>query len=156
MHPDPTIGENGLTHIYRVDERTRRAVNFFLVAIGALPFSMSVLYWGQLLPHRGSLGGLLCIDLFFGGLVIFLGSAYSKRVILREDSIEVAGWFYSRELTFAEIRGRQTTASARLPYGYGYIFVPTDNNKRKLALPSLLRTDQFFRDWIKTIPKIPR
>jgi hypothetical protein len=89
------------------------------------------------------------------GLVLLLGSGYNKRAILHEDSIEVAGWFYRRKLNFTDIRGHQTTANSRLP-GYAYMLVPSDHSKRTLVLPRYLHTDQFFRDWIKTIPKVPR
>jgi hypothetical protein len=145
----------GFPRVYRVAERTRHAVNFLLVAIGALFLSLTVLYMAEILPHRGSLGGLLWIDLLVVGLVLLLGSGYNKRAILHEDSIEVAGCFYSRKLNFTDIRGRQTTANSRLP-GYAYMLVPSDHSKRTLVLPRYLDTDQFFRDWIKTIPKVPR
>ncbi|SRR5579871_2388119 len=141
--------------VYRVDERTRHTVNFLLVAIAALFLSLTVLYWAEILPHRGSLGGLLWIDLMVVGLVLLLGSGYNKRAILNEDSIEVAGWFYRRKLNFTDIRGRQTTANSRLP-GYAHTLLPSDQSKRTLVLPIYLHTDQFFRDWIRTIPKIPR
>jgi hypothetical protein len=153
----PRLAEQGSRHVYRVKEPTRHAVNFFIVAVGGLFLSLTVLYLTRVLPYRGSLGGLLGADLIFAGIALFLGSGYNKRVILHADAIEVEGWFRSRKLSFADIRGRQTNASSMGAYGYAHIFVPRDDRKRKLAVPgSILRTDQFFRDWIKTIPKIPR
>ncbi len=96
------------------------------------------------------------MDLMWAGLALLLGSAYNKRVILHADAVEVKGWFRSRKLAFADIRGSQTSASSRGTYGYVYVFVPADSSKRRLTIPgSALHTDQFFRDWIKTIPKIP-
>jgi len=142
---------------YRVDERTRQAVNFLIVAVASLFLSLTILYVARVLPYRGSLSGLLGADLMWAGIGLFLGSGYNKRVILHADAVEVRGWFRSRKLYFVDIRGRQTTASSRSAYGFAYIFVPKDDKQRKLAIPgSRLHKDQFFRDWIKTIPPIPR
>jgi hypothetical protein len=49
----------GFPRVYRVDERTRHAVNFLLVAIGALFLSLTVLYLAGVLPHRGSLAWII-------------------------------------------------------------------------------------------------
>ena len=151
QHPEPPVAEQGLPCVYRMEERTRHAVNLLLVALAGLFLFLNVLPLAQ----GGSLGGLVLVDLAMAALLVWVGSSTNKRVILHRDAIEVAGWFYSRKLSFAEIRGRQTTANARLP-GYAYIFVPSDNSKRKIVLPRYLCTDQIFRDWIKTIPKVPR
>jgi hypothetical protein len=142
-------------HIYRTDERTRHTVNFFLFALSGLFFSLTVLYATGVLHFRGSISGMLWVDLMMGMIVLFLGSGYNKRAILYEDSIEVAGWFYSRKLNFAEIRGRQTIANRGIYSGYAFMLVPSDNGIRKLVLPPYLHTDQFFRDWIKEIPIVP-
>lgn len=142
--------------VYRTDGRTRHTVNFFLFAISALFLCLTILYSTHVLPFRGSLRGLLATDLSIGGIVLFLGSGYNKRAILYEDSIEVAGWFYSRKLNFAEIRGRQTSGNKGIYSGYAHILVPTDAGKRKLALPPYLHEDPFFRDWLKAIPMVPR
>ena len=155
MGSKPSAAGQGFPRVYRVDERTRQAVNFLLAAIAGLFLSLSVLYLAGVLRHRGSLGGLLWMDLMIVGLVVLLGSGYNKRAILHQDSVEVAGWFYSRKLDFAEIRGRQTTANSRFP-GYAYILLPSDTSKRKLVLPRYLHTDQVFQDWIKTVPKVPQ
>ena len=149
--------ERDLQRTYRADERTRHAVNFFIVSVGGLFLSLTILYSTRVLPYRGSLAALLEGDLFFAGIALFLGSGYNKRVILHADAIEVKGWFRSRKLYFADIRGRQTTASSRSAFGFAYVFVPKDDKKHRLAIPgSTLHTDQFFRDWIDTIPTIPR
>lgn len=155
MDTDQSAAEDGFPRVYRVDERTRKAVNFFTVAVGGLFLGVTALTLAGVLPHRGSLGGLFFTDLTIAGILVMLGSFYNKRAILYEDSIEVAGWFYSRKLKYAGIRGRQTSGSSRLPYGYSYILVPADPSERKLVLPHYLHTDEFFHEWIKTIPKVP-
>jgi hypothetical protein len=142
--------------IYRVDARTRRAVNALSIALAGFVLFLTVLQLAWHASRRTSLGDLIFVDLAVGAALAWLGSSNNKRVILHRDGIEVAGWFYSRKLRFAEIRGRQTTGSSRLPFGYAHIFVPSDSRKRKLALPLYLHTDQIFRDWIKTVPKVPR
>jgi len=147
--------EDGFPRIYRVDVRGRRVINMVLfVFAGFLLFFTVLRVLG--FPRKGPVRDLIVVDFVVAALVAWLGSSYNKRVILHRNAIEVAGWFYSRKLPFAEIRGRQTTGNSRLAFGYAYIFVPSDNRKRKLALPPSLHTDQFFRDWIKTIPKVPR
>jgi hypothetical protein len=156
MHSDTAgVGHDSL-RIYRVHVRTRRIVNTLLLVLVSFFLFPTVRQIVGIGPHSGHLSDLVFFDLIFAALVAWLGSSCNKRVILHQDSIEVAGWFYSRKLSFSEIRGRQTTANSRLPYGYAYVFVPTDSSKRKLILPPNLHTDQFFRDWIKTIPKVPR
>jgi hypothetical protein len=156
MHADPNVAEQGFPRTYQVDERTRHAVNFLLIALTGIFVFFTISQLAGIGPRRNSLGDLIFMDLTMAGIVLWLGSGYNRRVILHPDAIEVSGWFYSRKLKFAEIRGRQTTGNSRLPYGYAYIFVPSDTGKRKLALPPALRTDQIFRDWIKTIPKVPQ
>jgi hypothetical protein len=138
---------------YRVDERTRQTVNFLIVAIGGLFLSLTLLQSISVVPHRGSLGGLYLGDFFMAGLVLLIGSLYNKRVVLHQDSIEVAGWFRSRKLYFAQIRGCHMITSSR---GSAYIFFPADRNARKLILPTSLHIDDVFRDWLKTIPQIKR
>ena len=156
MQSDISAPGNDFPSTYRMDGRTRRMVNTLLLVLACSVLFINVMDVARLRHLSGHLGNLVFVDVAFGGLLAFLGSGYNKRVILHQDAIEVAGWFYSRKLNFAEIRGRQTTANSRLPYGYAYVFMPTDNSKRKLALPPFLHMDQFFRDWIKTISKVVR
>jgi hypothetical protein len=142
--------------VYRVNQRTRHTVNFLLVTLAGLFLFLTVLQLARFDYRRSSPSDLIFIDVTVAALVVWLGSAFHRRVILHQDAIEVAGWFCRRKLDFMEIRGRQTTANSSLPYGYAYVLVPSDISKRKLVLPPFLHTDQNFRDWIKTIPKVPR
>ena len=156
MRSEQISAEQGLPRVYRVDKRTRNAINFLLVALGSVFLFLTVIELARFGFQQGSFVHLILVDGTFTVMLLWLGSSYNKRVKLCEDAIEVAGWFYSRKLNFAEIRGRQTSANSRLPFGYAYIFVPFDEGKRKLVLPPFLHTDQIFRDWVKTIPKIRR
>ncbi len=140
--------------IYRIDQRTRHAVNFCLIAMGGLFLTLSSLYLIGVLPYRGTIGGLLMDDLAIAGIGLFLGSGYNKRVILHRDSVEVVGWFRRRTMRFTEIRGRLIPAQWRLPYGYPYLLMGVGPESRKLALPRLLHTDEFFRAWLRSIPEI--
>jgi len=110
--------------------------------------------WTRVSSHRSPARALILVDLGVVLIWVWLASSYEKRAILHRDAIEVAGWFYSRKLNFAEIRGRRGSGGSRGAFGYAYIFVPLDRRKRQLSLPPSLRTDQIFRDWIRTIPKI--
>lgn len=155
MSPHTAASDQGSPRVYRTDARTRHAVNFFLFALSSLFFSLSILYATGILHFRGRISGMLWADLAIVVIVLFLGSGYNKRAILREDSIEVAGWFYTRKLNFADIHGRQTTGNKGIYSGFSHILVPSDPAKRKLGLPPYLHEDQFFRDWLKAIPLLP-
>jgi hypothetical protein len=155
----PPLAEGGFQRVYRVKERTRHGINFLLVALagGFLFFNIAMFTRGRFRPTSlRELLSLLFLELAMPSLIVWLGSSYNKRVILHQESIEVVGWFYSRKLYFAEIRGRQTTRNSG-PYGYpAHVFLPSDSQTRKLILPAFLCTDEYFRAWIKTIPKLPR
>lgn len=156
MHGNQLATEQGFPRAYRVNERTRHSINFLLCALAGLFVFFTIMGLIQDRSRPSALAPLLIMDLAMAGLILWLSSSNNKRAVLHADAVEVTSWFYSRKLYFAEIRGRQTTANPRLPYGYAYIFLPTDSRKRKLFLPGRLQTDQFFRDWIKTVPQIPR
>ena|SRR5215472_2636037 len=136
--------------VYRVDADTRRGINMLVLVLAGLFLFVIVLDIAQIIHGRGSLGNLIFVGVAAAIVVTGLGSAYNKRVTFYRDAIEVAGWFYSRRLGFAEIRGCWPTGLSR-----SYVLVP-NNEKRGLALPPFLHMDQFFRDWIETIPKVPR
>src|ERR1700723_265388 len=135
MHAGPNDAEQRVPRPYQVDDRARHVVNFLLIALTGLFVFFTISHLAGIGSRRNSPSGLIFTDLTMAGIVLWLGSGYNKRVILHPDAIEVSGWFYSRKLKFAEIRGRQTTANSRLPYPYAYVFVPSDHSKRKLALP---------------------
>jgi hypothetical protein len=147
--------EQGLPQTYRVDARVRHPINFLLFALAGLFLSIPVLHLTlgnfQVIPLRS----LLLLWLYGALLLAWLGSVNNKRVTLHRNAIEVAGWFYSRKLAFAEIRGRRSSGGWG-GGGYVYVFVPVDRSKRQLALPPFLHTNQTFRNWIQTIPRIPR
>jgi hypothetical protein len=150
----PTNGQL-FPRTYRVDARTRHAINFLLVALTGLFLSLPLMELAHIGSRPASLRSITFILICGALLVAWLASGYNKQVILKRDAIEVVGWFYHRRLSFAEIRGRRG-ASGFQGSGYAYVLVPVDNSKRKLVLPPFLQTDQVFRDWIKTIPKISR
>jgi hypothetical protein len=147
--------EQGLPQTYRVDARVRHPINFLLFALAGLFLSIPVLHLtlssSQVIP----LPSLLLLWLFGALPLAWLGSVYNKRVILHRNAIEVVGWFYSRKLEFAEIRGRRNSGGLG-GSGHVYVFVPVDRSKRQLVLPPFLQTNRAFRNWIQTIPRIPR
>lgn len=154
MCADHIAIEPGFPRVYRRDERTRHAANFFCVALGGLFSCLTILLLAGILPRgRGSLSGLFWMDLPIAAIVLFIASGNNRRVIFHQDYLEVVGWFHRRKLHFKDIRGRHTIVT---PYGHANILVPADPTKRKLGLSSHLHTDQFFRDWIKNIPEVVR
>lgn len=154
MKSERLTTEQGFPRTYRVDARARHMVNGFLLLF--VGFFVLLTAW-QLMrtgSRPGSARNLIFSDVGVAVLSAWLASSYNKRVILQQEAIEVAGWFYRRKLKFSEIRGWQTTGSSAWPSGYAYIFVPVDRGKRQLALPTFLHTDRIFREWLETIPKI--
>ena len=146
METELPVQEDYLPRIYRVDASTRRGINLLVFVLAALFLFDSAVLLRGFLHHSVSLGNLIFVVVCSPVVVGFLGTIINKRVILHRDTIEVAGWFYSRKLTFAEIRGYCPTRSS------SYVLL-LNTGKRGLALPPFLHTDQFFRDWIKSIPK---
>lgn len=155
MHSTSTASKS-FPHVCRTEKNVRGPVNFLLVALSGFFGSLTVLYLTGILHYRGHRSGLFWIDLIIAGIALFLGSGYNKRAILREDSIEVAGWFHSRKLLFSEIRGRQTVVSSRGLPGYAHILIPSDHMKRRLGLPIYLHMDHFFQAWFNALPEVPR
>ena len=155
MKSQQPADEQGFPRTYCVDARTRHAINFLLFALAGLFLSFPVLILTRASSQSVSLRSIFLLLLCGALLLAWLGSVYNKRVILHRDAIEVTGWFYNRKLNFAEIHGRRG-AGGMAGIAYAYIFVPLDKSKRQLVLPPFLHTDQVFRDWIKTIPRIPR
>ena len=155
MNSIASVASQRFPHVCRTDKKVRGPVNFLLFAVSGLFLSLTALYLGGILDYRGHLRGLFLLDLIVAGVVLFMGSGYNKRAILREDSIEVTGWFRSRKLHFSEIRGRQTIASSGGLLTHAQVLVPHDHSKRKLGLPIYLHMDQFFLDWYDALPEVP-
>ena len=155
MNATASVASQKFPHVCRTDKSVRGPVNFLLFAMSALFLSLTALYLTGVLHYRGHLSGLFLLDLIIVGVVLFLGSGYNRRAILREDSIEVASWFGSRKLHLSEIRGRQTLVSSGGLLNHKYILVPHDHSKRKLGLPIYLHMDQFFQNWFNALPEIP-
>jgi hypothetical protein len=92
----PLLAEQGFPLVYRVDERTRRGINFLLVVLAGLFLLFNIVGWTRGRSRPTSLGELLSlifVELTMPTLIVWLGSVNNKRVILQGDSIEVAGCF---------------------------------------------------------------
>jgi len=150
IKPERHHSEESFPRMYRVDARTRRIVNCFLLFFVGLFVLLTALQLARTNSRQVPLQNLILTDLGVALLAVWLGSSYNKRVILYRDGIKVVGWFSSRKLNRDEIRGWRTSASARYG-GFGYI-LDAVNRKRSLALPPCLHTDAVFRNWIKTVP----
>jgi hypothetical protein len=89
-------------------------------------------------------------------LGIFLSSPTHRRVVLREDEIEVLGWFSARKLNRSEILGRRIEGT-RSVYGVAHhVIVPVDKAVRVLRLPFNLDVDKDFRAWMDGIPELTK
>jgi len=139
-----------------MDARTQRALDAVAMAPLGLVIGISILDLVGLVYKPLAPSALVSMVLF---AVICALSGYQhthRRVILYEDSIEVAGWFSSRKLKRSEIRGyRHKGLPARQAYGSNfYIIFPADKSARVLRLPPFLHTDKDFFSWLEGIPKI--
>src|SRR5580658_9383970 len=87
---------------------------------------------------------------------LLLSSPTHRRVVLREDAIEVLGWFSTRKLNRNEILGRRIEGTQSV-YGVAhFVIVPVDKTAGVLRLPSNLNVDKDFRAWMDGIPKITK
>ena len=140
--------------LYRVNAATRRVLNGFGIVLVSLGVVMSALHIVGVLKAPLATGDVLA-DLFFAAFALWIGSSVNRRVILSENSIEVAGWFVRRKLLRDEIRGYRM---GRLAWQAGgssyYIVVPVDSHTRELKLPAFLDYDKPFHTWMKAIPPI--
>ena len=88
---------------------------------------------------------LALIDIVVVAGAVWMSSRAGRRVILEENSIEVAGWFGTRKLGRGEIRGRRM---GKLPKRVGsssfYIIVPADASQPELKLPPPFTRGQIF------------
>jgi hypothetical protein len=148
------LTEQGFPRIYRVEKYTRRIHYGFSLFLVAFFFIMTVLHVEGFMRRPVSLTQLIAMNSFFVLFALLVCINVSRRVILYEDSIEVAGWLSTRKLARQEILGLRM---GRLPLRAGgtsyYIIVPLYERK-ELKLPPYLKVDKEFLSWMKAIPKI--
>jgi hypothetical protein len=137
---------------YQMDASTRRfyrGMAIVLVALAVVP----------LLHLTGTVGprsplALAVIEVAFLAIPVWISFVTSRRVILYEDAIEVAGWLSTARLRRDEILGRRMSRGYR--GGSYYIVVPHDRGARELKLPPFLHTDELFRAWMKNVPQLKK
>ena len=141
---------------YGVDPTTRRfirgiAVSLVIIAlIGTIGQSAGVI-------HRSlSPAGLVFMCISFAGLAVGMWLGTTRRVIIDENTIQVAGWGRTRMLRRDQILGWRTGRAGRFRETFYYIIVPIDRADGELKLPPYLHTDKLFHDWIKSIPRITK
>lgn len=147
--------QQGYPHTYQTDKSTRRfmhGVGIFLVIffLGLTPIHLLHLVRNPIPPLS-----LALVDVTVLAGAVWMSSQADRRVIVHENSIEVAGWFGTRKLSRGEVRGRRVGKLSRR-YGGGsyYIIVPADANTPELKLPPFLHVDRYFFEWLAPIPEI--
>jgi hypothetical protein len=142
---------------YRIDLATRRFFQGFAIFLVIFFSAMTCLHLTGVFARPLSHGDLVWMNLLVVLYAIWSISWANRVVILNEQSIEITGWFGKRALQRGEIEG---VRMGRLPVTAGgtsyYIIVPTDRGKRELKLPPFLHTDQQFRSWIASLPRLGR
>jgi hypothetical protein len=142
--------------VYSVDARFRRVANAIALSPLALIISVSFLSLGGLTYKPITPPALVVMSFFAGLWALVLASPAHRRVVLREDTIEILGWFSTRKLKRSEILGRRMEGMDS-PYGGShYVIVPVDKTLRVLRLPSRLNVDKDFQSWIDRIPKVAK
>jgi hypothetical protein len=130
---------------YRVNAGTRHFLNGLGILLVLFFALMTPLHILGVMKHP--LGPL---DLTLMDLLVAFGAAWmvmlvNRWVILYEDGIEVAGWFWKRTLRLDEIRGRRMGKTPkRAGASSYYIILPVDKGKRELKLPPFLDVDRIF------------
>lgn len=147
--------QRGYPRTYRMDRSARRFFHGFALFIVVFFLGLTPLHLLHLIRNPIPPLSLTLIDIPVVAGAVWMSSRADRRVILEENSIEVAGWFGTRKLSRGEIRGRRM---GKLPKRVGsssfYIIVPADSGKAELKLPPLLHVDKCFFDWLETIPQV--
>lgn len=137
--------------VYRVNLVARRV----LIGLGIMLVSLGIIT--TVLHITGVMGaplatGDVLADILFALFAFWISSSVSRRVILCENSLEVAGWFARRKLMREEIRGYRMGRIAWQAGGSSYyIIVPNDTAKKELKLPAFLDYDKPFHAWMEGI-----
>jgi hypothetical protein len=147
--------QDGYPRTYRVNAGTRHFLNGFWILLVLFFALMTSLHLYGVIKHPLGPRDLALMDLLVAFGAVWMSMLVNRQVILYEDGIEVAGWFWKRTLRLDEIRGRRMGKTLkRAGASSYYIILPVDKGKRELELPPLLDIDQIFFSWMKSIPEI--
>ncbi len=145
----------GYPRTYQMDRSARRFLHGFALFLVVFFLGLTPIHLLRLIRNPIPPLSLALIDILVVAGAVWMSSRASQRVILNENSIEVAGWFGSRKLSRGAIRGRRM---GKLPKRVGgsffYIILPADAGQAELKLPPLLHVDKYFLDWLEAIPQI--
>ena len=99
--------QHGGPHIYRVKQTTRRFLYGLSLLLVAFFFVMTVVHLEGFMRRPLSLSQLIAIDSFFTLFALLVCANASRRVLVYENAIEVAGWLSTRKLLRQDILGRR-------------------------------------------------
>ena len=151
--PTKAVASGVIVHYprtYQVGGRgTLNGLATFLACLGP---SLPISHWSKGQPLQTS---DLIAPFLMGAFAFWMFFCINQRVILTEDAIELRTWLSKRKLGRNEIIGYRTERTSSKAYGAPrYVFVPRSRGERLLKLPRLLRCDQDFYAWTRTIERI--
>jgi hypothetical protein len=113
---------------------------------GIAEFFYSLLY-----SQRASAAAVFALPAIAIGSFIAMGMA-TNRVVLYPDAIEVGCIF-----PFATRRMEKSAIAAKVPMFNKiptYVLIPIDKKKTNLTVGIVFTEDEYFRDWMRTIPTV--
>jgi len=102
-------------------------------------------------PRFGMFGS---VSLMIGG-VVFAASAFTSKVILSDNTIEVRGIFYRNRMLFSEIRGRRETVKKSLTgISSSWKLEPREDTAHAIDINNFFTYDDVFYTWFNQIPDL--
>jgi hypothetical protein len=149
------------THVYRPSKKAR----IFFVIVGCFQLLLSVWLLSIALPEwlkafsSSASGSDRLAASFRIVLASFLAMSgilsiriYWKRILrLTADTVEVEFMYGLRSLNYKTILGRRSKATQ---YGRCTVLVPNDKRLRKMVIKGGFIVDDFYRNWLTTIPDL--
>jgi hypothetical protein len=137
----------------RVYKQNWRAWAFpvFLFVLGN--YCVVGLMKGTLHPTR-RFGMFSAVGLLVGGGIL-AAVAFTTRLILTDDAIELRSILQKNRLTLGEIRGRrEVIVAGRLGLADSWKLVPNDSRARTINVGSYFTLDDAFYEWLDKIPSL--
>jgi len=119
---------------------------------------------GSSKPYSRDNGMFGSVSLMVGGVLLAI-SAFSSKVILSDDAIEMRTIFSKNRLLFSEIRGRRESADIGLTgsetvdrimrnIASSWKLEPTDNKLNSININNSFALDDAFYEWFNQIPDL--
>jgi len=126
---------------------------FPLVCLAVGSYSTVGLMTGGLHPGR-RFGMFSGVSLLVGGVVL-TAAAFTTKLILTDDAIELRSIFQRNRLAVSEIRGRREIINATgLILSDSWKLEPKDSKARPMSISNSFTLDNVFSEWLDKLPDL--